>query len=174
LRERINELRLKEQAAQINYDQYERSCARRARRGEARGFGRRRAATLQPAGEITRLTQAMNELGAVNLCCAGRALQRARAQELPGRAVADLGGSRHDMEDAIRKIDRETRSLLKDTFDSVNRHFGSLFPGAVRRRRGEAHHDRRGDSRRRCAGDGAPAGKRNTSIHLLSGRREGG
>lgn len=32
------------------------------------------------------------------------------------------------LEDAIRKIDRETRELLQETFNTVNGHFGELFP----------------------------------------------
>ena len=32
------------------------------------------------------------------------------------------------LEDAIRRIDRETRELLQQTFDRVNEQFGALFP----------------------------------------------
>ena len=34
------------------------------------------------------------------------------------------------LEDAIRKIDRETRELLQETFNTVNGHFGELFPSS--------------------------------------------
>src|SRR3546814_19915782 len=40
----------------------------------------------------------------------------------------DLTEAIETLEDAIRKIDRETRELLQETFDTVNKHFGDLFP----------------------------------------------
>ena len=73
------------------------------------------------------------------------------------------------MEDAIRKIDRETRELLRETFDSVNRHFGSMFPALFGG--GEAKLIMTGEE---ILDSGVqvmaqPPGKRNSSIHLLSG-----
>jgi len=41
---------------------------------------------------------------------------------------SDLKAAIATLEDAIRKIDRETREMLQSTFDQVNRHFGELFP----------------------------------------------
>src|SRR5690606_19974480 len=41
---------------------------------------------------------------------------------------ADLITAIETLEDAIRKIDRESRQLLQDTFNAVNGHFGELFP----------------------------------------------
>src|SRR5690606_26124091 len=68
LRERMGELRLKEQAAQINFDQFAAQLAE-AGADEARlaaeAEGAPRPSTLQ--GELTRLNQAIGELGAVNL-----------------------------------------------------------------------------------------------------------
>ncbi len=43
---------------------------------------------------------------------------------------ADLNDAIGTLEDAIHKIDQETRSLLQGTFDEVNRHFGELFPAS--------------------------------------------
>jgi chromosome segregation protein len=73
------------------------------------------------------------------------------------------------LEDAIRKIDRETRSLLQDTFETVNRHFGSLFPELFGG--GEARLVLTGDE---ILDSGVtvvaqPPGKRNASVALLSG-----
>jgi chromosome segregation protein len=34
----------------------------------------------------------------------------------------------HTLEDAIRKIDAETREMLAGTFEQVNHHFGRMFP----------------------------------------------
>src|SRR5204863_458949 len=68
LRERLGELRLKEQAAQINFDQFA-AQLREANADEER-LSREAERAPRPAvlqGEITRLAQAINDLGAVNL-----------------------------------------------------------------------------------------------------------
>src|SRR5207249_6691383 len=68
LRERLGELRLKEQAASLNYEQHA-TQLREASADEERltqaAHEAPRPATLQ--GEITRITQQLGELGAVNL-----------------------------------------------------------------------------------------------------------
>jgi chromosome segregation protein len=170
LRERIGELRLKEQAARINHDQHAdqlREAGADEARLAAQAADAPRPASLQ--GEITRLTQAIAELGAVNLA----ALDELKAsQERKGfldAQSADLEEAVTTLEDAIRRIDRETRELLRETFESVNRHFGSLFPVLFGG----------GDAKLVMTGEeildagvqvmAHPPGKRNSSIHLLSG-----
>src|SRR5258706_523565 len=170
LRERINELRLKEQAAQINHDQYD-TQLREASSDEAllsaQAEDSPRPSTLQ--GEITRLTQAMNELGAVNLAALEELASGRERKGFLDSQSADLEEAVSTMEDAIRRIDRETRELLRETFESVNRHFGSLFPVLFGG----------GDAKLLMTGEeildagvqvmAHPPGKRNTTIHLLSG-----
>ena len=170
LRDRINELRLKEQAAQINHDQYEMQL-HDASADEA-GLAAASESAPRPSvlqGEITRLTQAVNDLGAVNLVALDElATARERKGFLDSQS-ADLEEAVTTLEDAIRRIDRETRELLRQTFDSVNRHFGSLFPVLFGG----------GDAKLIMTGEeildagvqvmAHPPGKRNTSIHLLSG-----
>ena len=73
------------------------------------------------------------------------------------------------LEDAIKKIDLETRELLATTFDQVNEHFGRMFPTLFGG----------GTARLVMTGDeildagvqvmAQPPGKKNSSIHLLSG-----
>ena len=170
LRERINELRLKEQAAQINHDQYEMQL-HEASADEARLAAQAedapRPSTLQ--GEITRLSQAVNDLGAVNLAALEElAAGRERKGFLDAQS-ADLEEAVSTLEDAIRRIDRETRELLRQTFESVNRHFGSLFP--VLFGGGEAKLVMTGEEILDAGVQvmAHPPGKRNTNIHLLSG-----
>ncbi len=170
LRERIGELRLKEQAAQLAFEQFE-TQLREAGADEARlaeeAQGAPRPASLQ--GEITRLTQAIGELGAVNLAALEElATSRERKGYLDSQA-ADLEEAVHTLEDAIRRIDKETRELLRETFESVNRHFGSLFP--VLFGGGEAKLLMTGEEILDAGVQvmAHPPGKRNTSIHLLSG-----
>ena len=170
LRERIGELRLKEQAAQINRDQFD-SQLRDGGADEARlaaqADGAPRPSSLQ--GEITRLTQALGELGAVNLAALEELRTSLERKAYLDAQALDLEEAVRTLEDAIRRIDRETRELLRETFDSVNRHFGALFP--VLFGGGEARLIMTGEEILDAGVQvmAHPPGKRNTSIHLLSG-----
>jgi chromosome segregation protein len=170
LRERVGELRLKEQAAQLNFEQFD-TQLREANADEAlltaEAEQAPRSSSLQ--GEITRITSAIGELGAVNLAALEElAACRERKGFLDSQAT-DLEEALHTLEDAIRRIDRETRELLRETFDSVNRHFGSLFPLLFGG--GEAKLLMTGEEILDAGVQvmAQPPGKRNTSIHLLSG-----
>jgi chromosome segregation protein len=170
LRERLGELRLKEQAAQINHDQFDgqlREAAADDAVLEAAASDAPRPSALQ--GEITRLTQALNELGAVNLAALEELATSSERKNYLDAQSADLEEAVLTLENAIRKIDSETRELLRETFESVNRHFGSLFPVLFGG----------GDAKLVMTGEeildagvqvmAHPPGKRNSSIHLLSG-----
>jgi len=170
LRDRVGELRLKEQAAQINQDQFEqqlREANADEPRLESEAQGAPRPSTLQ--GEITRLTQAIDELGAVNLAALEELQSSRERKAYLDSQTSDLEEAVNTLEDAIRRIDRETRELLREMFDSVNRHFGSLFP--VLFGGGEAKLIMTGEEILDAGVQvmAQPPGKRNTSIHLLSG-----
>jgi chromosome segregation protein len=170
LRDRLSELRLKEQAAQLNFEQYATQLREAGADEEVlstQAENAPRPSTLQ--GEITRISQALGELGAVNLA----AVEELRtSQERKGyldSQSSDLEEAVQTLEDAIRRIDRETRELLKETFESVNRHFGSLFPTLFGG--GEAKLVMTGEEILDAGVQvmAHPPGKRNASIHLLSG-----
>jgi chromosome segregation protein len=170
LRERIGELRLKEQAAQINHDQHEgqlREAGADEERLAAEAASAPRPSSLQ--GEITRLTQGIAELGAVNLAALDELKTSQERKGFLDAQSADLEEAVGTLEDAIRRIDRETRELLRETFDNVNRHFGSLFP--VLFGGGEAKLIMTGEEILDAGVQvmAHPPGKRNTTIHLLSG-----
>ena len=170
LRERIGELRLKEQAAQINRDQFD-GQLREARADDGRLAAEAESAPRPSAlqGEITRLAQAVAELGAVNLAAPGELQTSQERKGFLDAQAADLEEAVQTLEDAIRRIDRETRELLRETFDSVNRHFGSLFPMLFGG--GEAKLLMTGEEILDAGVQvmAHPPGKRNSSIHLLSG-----
>ncbi|MDX1431423.1 MAG: chromosome segregation protein SMC, partial [Gammaproteobacteria bacterium] len=129
LRERTSELKLKEQAARLNAEQFEQQLSEASADETALAAaadGAPRPATLQ--GEITRLNQAITELGAVNLAALEELSSSKERKAFLDSQFVDLEEAVETLENAIRRIDRETRELLRDTFDSVNRHFGSLFP----------------------------------------------
>ncbi|GAO35702.1 chromosome segregation protein SMC [Sulfuricella sp. T08] len=170
LRDQISELRLKEQEARLGQEQYE---------GQLREAGADEAELLQAMeknlrpsalqGEIVRLTAELEALGAVNLA-ALQELQgsRERSGYLESQAK-DLNEAIATLEQAIRRIDRETRERLQSTYDQVNRNFGELFPSLFGG----------GQARLMLTGEelldagiqiiAQPPGKKNSSIHLLSG-----
>ena len=170
LREKIAEVRLKEQEARLNEEQYAQHLAEaEAREDELAGQLEKgmRPSALQ--GEIGRLTEEIKGLGAVNLA-ALEELQTARERKNYLDAQSrDLTEAMATLEDAIRRIDRETRERLQHTFDEVNRHFGQMFPALF----GGGH------ARLVLTGEeildagvqvtAQPPGKKTTTIHLLSG-----
>ena len=119
--------------------------------------------------EIERLGVAIAELGAVNLAALDELKQASERKQYLDRQAADLTEAMATLEAAIRQIDRESRELLQQTFDKVNENFARLFPALFGG--GQAKLVLTGeeilDSGVQVTAQ--PPGKRNTSIHLLSG-----
>jgi chromosome segregation protein len=170
LRDRIAELRLKEQAAQINGAQFDQQLREAGADEVALSAAMKegqKAAPLQ--GEITRLSNALAELGAINMAALEELTASQERKQFLDAQAADLGAALETLENAIRRIDRETRDLLQTTFDTVNRHFGEMFPALFGG--GEAQLTMTGEEILDCGVQvlGRPPGKKNTTIHLLSG-----
>lgn len=169
LRERIGELKLKEQAARLNFDQLaaqllEAQADEQNLVGDLAGS---RVTTLQSA--INALQRSIEALGAVNLA-ALEELETARERKAYLDAQSeDLTQAMETLENAIRRIDRETRELLQTTFDAVNRSFGELFP--ILFGGGEARLIMTGEEILDAGLQvlAQPPGKKNSTIHLLSG-----
>ena len=171
LRQRITELQLKEQASRLGLAQYTQllqdaeadmnALALSIEQGSVRLSG------LQ--AEIDRLNREIVALGAVNLA-ALEELSSARERKLFLDAqTADLTEAMTTLEDAIKKIDAETRDLLAGTFKIVNEHFGRMFPELFGG--GSAKLVMTGDE---ILDSGVqvlaqPPGQKNQTIHLLSG-----
>jgi chromosome segregation protein len=114
------------------------------------------------AGKIERL-------GQVNLAAIDEFREQSERKEYLDRQFADLTDALATLEDAIRKIDRETRSRFQDTFDRVNAGLKDKFPRLFGG--GHAYLELTGDDVLE-AGVGImarPPGKRNSSISQLSG-----
>ncbi len=169
LREKVTELSLKEQEARLQYEQWEE---------QLNGIdetallplletGNAKPAALQ--NELNRLIGNIEALGAVNLA-ALEELQVAQERKTYLDAQAkDLNEAMATLEDAIRRIDKESRELLMATYHEVNRHLGEMFP--VLFGGGEARLVLTGEE---ILDSGVqvmaqPPGKKNSSIHLLSG-----
>ena len=169
LRVRIGDLKLKEQAAALNTEQFalqllEAGADENALQAE---LGVARAPALQ--GEITRLSNAIGELGAVNMAALQELETATERKGYLDMQAADLNEAMETLENAIRRIDRETRDLLQSTFDTVNGHFGQLFPELFGG--GRAELVMTGDEILDAGVQviAQPPGKKNSTIHLLSG-----
>ena len=169
-RERINELRLKEQEARLAEESYANQLAEvQANEQELLVLLEEgvRASKLQ--SEINRLNEEIAALGAVNLAALDElSTARERKSYLDSQSQ-DLTEAVQTLETAIRRIDRETRERLQETFDAVNRHFGEMFPELFGG--GEAKLVMTGEEILDAGVQviARPPGKRNASIHLLSG-----
>ena len=171
LRQRITEFQLKEQAARLGFEQYEAQLIDAQADLEAveRSILAGNVRLVGMQGEIDRLHREIAALGAVNLAALDElASARERKQFLDAQNT-DLAQAMETLEDAIRKIDAETREMLSGTFDQVNHHFGLMFPELFGG----------GNARLVITGDeildsgvqviAQPPGKKNQTIHLLSG-----
>lgn len=173
MRNRTTELQLKEQAARINFDQFHLQLSEAQVDEEIENTLRASFAELPKAswlqGEVTRLTNAVASLGSVNLAALDELAQSQERKVFLDSQMADLNEAIETLEDAIRKIDKETRDLLQATYDTVNNNFGKLFPELFGG--GEARLVMTGDEILDAGIQviAQPPGKRNSSIHLLSG-----
>jgi len=170
LRERAGDLRLKEQEARLAEENFSAQLVE-AGVDETELAGKlekgMRPGALQT--EINRLGEEIAALGAVNLAAldeltAGR--ERRSYLEAQSR---DLHEAVTTLENAIRRIDRETRERLQATFDQVNGNLSQLFPALFGG--GEARLVMTGEEILDAGISivARPPGKRNASIHLLSG-----
>jgi chromosome segregation protein len=167
-RNRIEEVRLKEQAALLQEQQYTEQL-------QAVGADLEKVVELIRGGmrsslaEIDRLQKGIAALGAVNLAALEELTASRERKDYLDMQAADLTEASETLLSAIRRIDRETRSLLQETFDAVNLHFGKLFPTLFGG--GQAKLIMTGEEILDAGVQvlAQPPGKRNSSIHLLSG-----
>ena len=124
-------------------------------------------------GEIDRLHREIQALGAVNLAALDELTAARERKTFLDAQTADLVEAMNTLEDAIKKIDDETRELLGSTFETVNDALRQHVPRAVRRRQRQAGDDRRRDPGRRRAGDGAAARQEEPDHPPAVGRRKG-
>ena len=115
------------------------------------------------------LEQKIGRLGPINLAAIDEHKEASERKEYLDSQYNDLTEALDTLEKAIAKIDRETRTRFKETFDKVNQGFQSLFPKLF----GGGHaYLELSDTDLLNAGVtvmARPPGKRNSTIHLLSG-----
>ena len=171
LRQRITEFQLKEQAARLGVEQYQQLLDDAGADLDAigRSIETDKVKLTGLQGEIDRLNREVVALGAVNLAALDELAIASERKTFLDAQSADLNEAIGTLEDAIRKIDAETRDLLGGTFKIVNEHFSRMFPELFGG----------GNARLVMTGDeildagvqvlAQPPGKKNQTIHLLSG-----
>ena len=124
-------------------------------------------------GQLSRLLEQVQgrikRLGAINLMAIDEYKEQSERKVFLDEQHEELIAALESLEDAIRKIDRETRSRFKETFETVNNSLQELFPKVFGG--GRASLELTDDD---LLSTGVtimaqPPGKRNSSIHLLSG-----
>ena len=169
LRNRLEELHLKEQETRLGLTQCDEQLLALQADEVALAAALTASGKINHAAEIVRLTAAIDALGAVNLA-ALEELQRATEREsYLNNQGNDLNQAIAMLEEAIHKIDGETRALLKTTFDTVNQSMSELFTTLFGG--GQAQLILTGDELLDAGVQvfAQPPGKKNSSIHLLSG-----
>jgi chromosome segregation protein len=121
------------------------------------------------AERLEKLTNRIHRLGPINLAAIDEYQSQSERKTYLDEQHGDLSEALETLQNAIRRIDRETRARFKETFEEVNSHLGKLFPKVFGG--GSAYLELTGED---LLDTGVtlmarPPGKRNSSIHLLSG-----
>ena len=119
--------------------------------------------------ELERLANRIQRLGPINLAAIDEYKQQSERKVYLDKQNEDLEKALTTLQNAIRKIDKETRTRFRETFDQVNNGLQTLFPKVFGG--GHAYLDMTGEDLldTGVAIMARPPGKRNSTIHLLSG-----
>ncbi|HET7792002.1 MAG TPA: chromosome segregation protein SMC [Rhizobacter sp.] len=171
LRDRITKLQLEEQAAQLGGAQFmeQLTAAEVDLAALAQTIADNNVKLYGLQGQIDSINREINALGAVNLAALDELTASRERKTFLDAQNADLNEAITTLENAIHKIDLETRDLLGTTFNQVNEHFGRMFPSLFGG--GQAKLVMTGDEILDAGVQvmAQPPGKKNSTIHLLSG-----
>lgn len=119
--------------------------------------------------DLEKVSARISRLGPINLAAIDEYQAQSERKNYLDAQDADLREAMETLENAIRKIDRETRTMFKDTFDRVNKGLQELFPKVFGG--GHAYLELTGEDLLEAGVSimARPPGKRNSTIHLLSG-----
>ncbi|EKD54791.1 MAG: hypothetical protein ACD_60C00044G0010 [uncultured bacterium] len=119
--------------------------------------------------ELEQITLRITRLGAINLVAIEEHEACNERKEYLDKQYADLLEGLTTLQNAIDKIDKETRARFKETFNKVNERFQELFPKVFGG--GHASLELMGENLLDAGITvmACPPGKRNSTIHLLSG-----
>jgi chromosome segregation protein len=169
LREKLGELTLKEQESRLHFEQWSE---------QLQGVDEQVLMPLLETGnnkptalqsELNHMNEEIEILGSVNLAALEELQTASERKAYLDAQAKDLNDAMATLEDAIRRIDKESRDLLMDTYNKVNGHLSEMFP--VLFGGGEARLVLTGEE---ILDSGVqvmaqPPGKKNSTIHLMSG-----
>jgi chromosome segregation protein len=118
---------------------------------------------------LAEVTAKIERLGAVNLASIDELKEQTERKEYLDKQFADLTEALSTLDEAIRRIDRETRTRFQDTYDRVNTGLKEKFPRLFGG--GSAYLELVGEDPLSAgvAIMARPPGKRNATISQLSG-----
>jgi len=119
--------------------------------------------------DLDRIGRRIARLGAINLAAIEEYEKESERKVYLDAQAEDLESALETLLEAIRKIDKETRTRFKNTFEAVNSRLGELFPKVFGG--GHAYLELTGEDLLDTGVSlmARPPGKRNASVHLLSG-----
>jgi len=115
------------------------------------------------------LARKIQRLGPINLAAIDEFSQLSERKTYLDSQDEDLTNALRTLENAIRKLDKETRTRFKETFDKLNTNLKERFPQLFGG--GHAYLELTGEDLLQTGVSimARPPGKRNSTIHLLSG-----
>lgn len=118
---------------------------------------------------LEKVRRSIDRLGPINLAAIDEFKEQSERKAYLDAQLGDLHDALDTLEGAIRKIDRETRTRFRETFTNVDAGFKKLFPKLFGG--GHAYLELTGDDLLSAGVTvmARPPGKRNSTIHLLSG-----
>lgn len=118
---------------------------------------------------LEQITERIQRLGAINLAAIEEYQQQSERKNYLDAQNNDLVEALTTLENVIQKIDKETRQRFKETFDKINDGLQKLFPKVFGG--GMASLELTGEDllSTGVAIMARPPGKKNSTIHLLSG-----
>ncbi|MCH4562038.1 chromosome segregation protein SMC [Halomonas sp. EGI 63088] len=170
IRERLQEARMQVQALRLRAETQDEQL------GELGHDERELAESLDPNAtesawqtRLEELGERIGRLGAINLAAIEEYDQQAERRDYLEAQHAELSEALETLDRAIRRIDQETRTRFRETFERVNAGLQSLFPRVFGG--GTAWLTLTGEDllETGVAIMARPPGKKNSTIHLLSG-----
>ena len=121
------------------------------------------------SNQLESLDRKIQRLGPINLAAIDEYTQNSERKTYLDSQHKDLIDALTTLENAISKIDKETRTRFKETFDALNTNVKEMFPKLFGG--GHAYLELTGDDllQTGVAIMARPPGKKNSNIHLLSG-----
>jgi len=118
---------------------------------------------------LNQVVRKIERLGAINLAAIDEHVEKSERKEYLDKQYNDLIDALKILEDAMQKMDGETRARFKETYEKINHNFQTLFPALFGGGNASLQLDEEDLLAAGITVMAQPPGKRNSSIHLLSG-----